>query len=194
MNATLCLQAKYANSRHLRLLCPRRDRPRCRAAEQRDELASPHIQLRLFQRSNDSTPRPRSMGDIQRERRPASALRKERGGHHRGKSAPRACRPARSNDAGALPQWAIGHARRGDRNYLACWRPFLPVLLRSYDPAESAVPPWPPRAAVVLKMFRARSVADCVAQQGLPTASSRATSLRRQYYCLPRGRRSASSL
>ncbi len=33
-----------------------------------------------------------------------------------------------------------------------------------------------------------------LAQQGLPTASSRATSLRRQYYCLPGGRRSASSL
>src|SRR6266851_1512777 len=33
-----------------------------------------------------------------------------------------------------------------------------------------------------------------LAQQGLPVASSRTTSLSRQCYCLPRGRRSASSL
>jgi hypothetical protein len=35
--------AEIANERHLRLLRTRRERPRCRAAKQRDELASFHL-------------------------------------------------------------------------------------------------------------------------------------------------------
>src|SRR5262245_47400181 len=39
----LCRSAvKNADRRHRRLLCARRERPRCRAADKRDKLAPPH--------------------------------------------------------------------------------------------------------------------------------------------------------
>src|SRR5262249_13158818 len=35
-------ELEHSNHRHRRLLCARRERPCCRAADERDELASPH--------------------------------------------------------------------------------------------------------------------------------------------------------